>query len=160
MIARSLAVVLALALLFTWSGRASAEEPSTLDEIAKDLICQCGCGLTVDACGGAMECGVADQMRQVIAARLSQGETKPQILNFFVGQYGEKVQAAPKKEGFNLTAWVLPFVAIAAGGGLIYIVLMRWVHWRAAPPAQPAAQPAANLGEYQERLRRELEQFE
>lgn len=156
---RAAACLLVLLALLAWAGPALAEEPPTVEALGRELMCQCGCGLTVDACGGAMECSTADQMKGLIAAKLSAGEGREEILAYFQGQYGEKVLAAPKKEGFNLTAWVLPFAVIAAGGLLIYTVLTRWVASRSPAPIPAAPAQAGDLARYEERLRRELEQF-
>ena len=40
--------------------------------------------------------------------------------------YGETLLAAPTKKGFNLTAWVTPFLAILVGGCLVVLTLIRW----------------------------------
>ena len=44
------------------------------------------------------------------------GKSKPEVLQAMVAQYGERILAAPTKEGFNLTAWIIPFVMLVAGG--------------------------------------------
>jgi len=33
--------------------------------------------------------------------------------------------AAPTKKGFNLTAWILPFLTIILGAGVVYVFLDR-----------------------------------
>ncbi len=43
-----------------------------------------------------------------ITELIGQGQNKDQIIAYFVGQYGEKMLAAPAKKGFNLVAWVVP----------------------------------------------------
>ena len=43
-----------------------------------------------------------------------------------VQNYGEQLLAAPTKKGFNLTAWVTPFLAFFAGAGLVGFVIHRW----------------------------------
>ena len=48
-------------------------------------------------------------------------------------KYGEKILSAPTTEGFNLLAWMMPFVALAVGGGLIVLVFGRWRS--VAPPS-------------------------
>ena len=89
---------------------------------------------------------------------MKNGETKDQVLSYFVTQYGEKVLAAPTKKGFNLTAWVTPFLAVGAGGTVVYFVLREWIGNRRT--RQESETPAGvDLGSYGERIDRELEQF-
>lgn len=128
---------------------------TTVDEVAGELICQCGCTMVVSTC----DCGTAEQMRAVIREKLEGGQSKGQILESFIRQYGEAVLAAPTKEGFNLTAWVLPFVALAAGAGVVYLALHAWAARRAEAEAALPASEVEELGEYEERLKKELEAY-
>ncbi len=50
---------------------------------------------------------------------IEDGMTGQEIVDAFVAQYGETVLMAPKKTGFNLTAYLLPGFAITAVGVLI-----------------------------------------
>lgn len=118
------ATVLVLAVL-----TAVAQAPSALAStpeskaVEANLICQCGCTMVVNVC----DCGTADQIRADIQKKLDQGMTRDQILASYVKTYGEKVLAAPTKKGFNLTAWVTPFVAVLLGAGVILLAIRRWV---------------------------------
>jgi len=98
---------------------------TTVDDTAQGLTCQCGCGLTVANCN-MPTCGFSVPMREEIAAMIDKGMDRPAIISFYRHKYGEKVLSAPTTEGFNLLAWVMPFFAIAVGGGLIVMVLGRW----------------------------------
>ena len=91
-------------------------------DVEKELMCQCGCTMVVDVC----DCGTADQMRDKIAGMLSDGQDKGSIVAYFVDQYGEKVLATPTKQGFNLVAWIGPFVAVLAGGTGLFFLLRAW----------------------------------
>jgi cytochrome c-type biogenesis protein CcmH len=59
-------------------------------------------------------------------AAVGQGMTRIQILQSFRSKYGEKVLSAPTAEGFNLLAWVIPYVVVGAGVLLIVIAVARW----------------------------------
>ena len=128
-----------------------------VNAIAQNLMCQCGCTMMVPDC----VCGTADQFRQTIRQQLDEGKSKDQILAYFVSQYGEKVLGAPTKQGFNLTAWVIPFAAIIGGGGGIYMVLRTWVlpSRRRVADEPVAAIAAEEKTEYEEQLKRDLENF-
>jgi len=132
-----------------------------VDDIAGELLCQCGDNkvLTGD------ECGTAQQMKQVIVTKLGEGQNKQQILDYFVAQYGEKVLSAPTKQGFNLTAWITPFIAIAAAAGVIILVLGAWVArgrllQRETEEELEEEMPEEVADRYEERLSRELAEYE
>jgi cytochrome c-type biogenesis protein CcmH len=55
---------------------------------------------------------LARQMKQIIRQKLSDGQTREEILDYFVDRYGEQILAAPKREGFHLIAWVAPIFII------------------------------------------------
>src|ERR1700730_11292363 len=91
-------------------------------EISEGLTCQCGCGLTVANCNHP-SCGFAIPTRDGIAGMIGKGMTRIQILQSFRSKYGEKVLSAPTAEGFNLLAWVIPYVVVGAGVLLIVIAV-------------------------------------
>ena len=131
---------------------------ATVGDISKELICQCGCSMVLSNCTH-VECASRDTMTTLIEQRLAQGQSGEEIVQSFVAQYGEQVLASPPKRGFNLVAWVLPFVAILGGGGVIYIALKAWV--RRGKSRQTDAVTEAEEGdeEYQRQLDKELEEF-
>ncbi|GBD93748.1 formate-dependent nitrite reductase complex subunit NrfF [bacterium BMS3Abin05] len=94
----------------------------SMNEVQKALICQCSCQMALNNC----ECGTAAQMRSQITGMINRGFTKNQILAVFVKQYGEKVLSAPIKKGFNLTAWILPFLLPIIAGFLLIKGIRRW----------------------------------
>lgn len=153
-----LATVVAVALLLP--ALAGAASPVDVDNAARELVCQCGCNMVLNQCNHA-ECSSRDAMLTSISKQLDGGRTREQIVAGFVAQYGERVLSAPTKEGFNLTAWVTPFVAILAGAILIYLLLRAWVaRGRLSEPV--TAGPGTSRGsdeEYRRRLERELDEF-
>ena len=123
----------------------------TTKEVEESLTCQCGCGLTVHSCNH-LQCGSAIPMKQEVAALVSAQLTRDEILLRFRDKYGEKILSSPTTEGFNLTAWVLPFVMIAAGGGAVVYTVRRWTaQGIAADATTPQATPLS------ERDRRRLD---
>jgi cytochrome c-type biogenesis protein CcmH/NrfF len=136
---------------------ADADGGPTVHEVASELMCQCGCAMTVAACQESMECNVADSMVADIQRRIDAGEGKQDILNGVAAVYGEQVLAAPRKSGFSLTVWVAPFVAIAFGGALVSALVWAWVRRRPAPVgAEVAGEPSHDLGLYEKRVDDEL----
>ena len=131
---------------------------ATVSDISKQLICQCGCTMILSNCSHD-ECTVRDAMTSLIEQKLTQGQSEEQIIQFFVAQYGEQVLASPPKRGFNLVAWLLPFAAILAGGGIIYIALKAWVRRGKRRPTNAVTEAEEGDEEYRHQLEKELEEF-
>ncbi len=152
---RLLAIALSVSLAIMTQARPAYA--LTSKDIQKELMCQCGCTMVLISC----DCSTSEQMRELIGKMIDEGQSKRQIVAFFVDQYGEDALAAPTKKGFNLTAWVLPFAAIAAGGTGIFFVLRNWII-KGRESAQEVAlglDSEAPTGEYQQRFEQEFEHF-
>lgn len=122
---RVAACLIALSFAFGQLAVAFADEPS-VDEVAKHLMCQCGCGMTVAECASSMECMFSDQTRDVIGQQIAEGKSQGEIINYFVSIYGERILSAPTKSGLNLAAWVAPFVAVIGGAALVGRLIFVW----------------------------------
>ncbi|MBI4295209.1 MAG: cytochrome c-type biogenesis protein CcmH [Chloroflexi bacterium] len=136
-----------------------ATQAQTVDDIGKNFMCMCGCGSQLPNCLHT-SCSIKDQMNAAIATMLDQGRSQAEITTYFVAQYGEQVLAAPTKKGFNLTAYVTPFVAIVAAGVGLFFLLRAWVkRGKLAPePAEVEVRPE-DRDEYRRRLEKELSSF-
>jgi cytochrome c-type biogenesis protein CcmH len=113
--------VLALALF----AASAASAAVTTKEIEEALTCQCGCGLTVHSCNH-LQCGSGIPLKQEVRTLVFQGLARDEILLRFRDRYGEKILSAPVPEGFNLSAWILPFAVIGAGAGMLVVSVRRW----------------------------------
>ena len=102
-----------------------AAERSTLATISQGLTCQCGCGLTVANCNHPT-CSFSVPVREQIESMLGKGESGAQIIGLYRQKFGEKVLSAPTTEGFNLVAWVMPFLVVVLGGVVIVYMANRW----------------------------------
>lgn len=105
----------------------SGPDRPMMTDIKTNLTCGCDCNMTVEACEGSMACKSAEQLTFEASQYVDQGMGKDAILAAFVQKYGEQILAAPTKRGFNLTAWILPFVGLIAGAFGIVIILKKWV---------------------------------
>ena len=148
------AFILVLAVAFL-PARASAQ---TVSGIASQLICQCGCTLVLENCTHE-ECHSRENMTNLIAQQLDQGQSEEQIIQLFVTQYGEQVLASPPKKGFNLTAWILPFAAILVGGGVIYFLIRKWVRTGRYATVVVDAEDDESDNEYERKLEEDLKSF-
>jgi cytochrome c-type biogenesis protein CcmH len=150
------AAALSLIILAWWgAGYAITSPRTTVQEVGEGLTCQCGCGLTIANCNHP-SCGFAIPMRQEILRMIGKGMTRAQILATFRHKYGEKVLSAPTMEGFNLLAWIIPYVAVGAGVVLIVIAVVRW---RDSEKPAPAGKSAGAPGgeNFEADLRQQLE---
>lgn len=93
-----------------------------VNEVAREFICNCGCNKLLPNCD--MGCGVA--LRGVIGKKIDAGWDKERIIAYMIKNYNEQILSAPTKKGFNLTAWVTPFIAIALGGLVMGLVILAW----------------------------------
>lgn len=94
----------------------------TETEVSKSLICYACPGepLNIDRCSGG------DQMRSAISKMLSEGKSKPQILAYFVGQFGDSILTTVPKKGFNLVAYLGPILGLLIGIPVAIWVVRRW----------------------------------
>jgi len=79
-----------------------------------------------------------------------------------VALYGQTVLSAPPGSGFNLTAWVLPFLAFVGGGTVLFFFLKQQSSVKKEAPVMETDEPeisglSAEEMEYREALRKELE---
>lgn len=137
------------------SAAVSAQEPDpNVDDqvlrISKGLYCPVCTGVPLDVC----DTQACVQWRALIREKLLAGENEQQIRQYFIAQYGERVLGAPPPEGFNLSAYILPVLALLVGGLILFWTTRRWiVHPQSAPA--PAVLPHI-APEYAERIAREL----
>jgi cytochrome c-type biogenesis protein CcmH/NrfF len=115
------------------------------------LVCQCGCNEQLSVCA-MQNCSSATPMRAEIRERLIKGESAGKIVESFVDRAGKKVLSAPTMTGFDITAWIMPFMILCLG-----LVVVGWIVVRMARPS-PA--PASVPGSLDPRVDKELSDFE
>jgi cytochrome c-type biogenesis protein CcmH len=117
-------VLAVLALALAAPALASERHP-TLGELEGEVMCPT-CKSTLDQSTAP----IADRIRQFISARIAAGDTKSEIKQQLVDQFGPAVLAEPSKKGFNLLAWVLPFVGIGLAAAALGVLAWRWTRSR------------------------------
>ena len=101
----------------------------------------------------------ADSERAYIRGLIAQGETKSQILNNLVAQYGPAVLGKPPAHGFNLTVYVIPVAILAVGAAILGFTLPRWRRRTRASARAPAPAVEALDAADAQRLDQELSRF-
>ena len=113
------------------------------DELEHHIHCQCGCNLDVYTCRTTdFSCQVSPAMHRDVMALVAGGYSAPEIIAAFKAVYGDRVLMAPPASGFDLAAWLTPFVALSAGIGLVLVVLRRLRGPALAPAILPVVADA------------------
>jgi cytochrome c-type biogenesis protein CcmH len=154
-----LLIVAAVALAATPSAvAASACSPATLES---QVMCPTCAGQTLDQ----SQAPAAQRVKAFIRVRSREGDSCEEIKAALVDDFGERILAAPPREGFNLLAWLLPLAGLLAGAVGVTIVALRWSRRRDAEPAEAGAAVSGNGrlpvdAELERRLDEELARFE
>ncbi len=117
-----LALLIVGALLAQW---ASAILAGSIEEQTHELAAELRCPVCQNLSVADSPSEMAIQMREVIFEKLKNGESPEQVRGYFVSRYGEWILLAPTRKGFNWLAWLLPFVAILGGAGIIVLTIRR-----------------------------------
>ena len=149
------AVVVALMLPAT----ASAACPE-LRSLEGELMCPT-CGTTLELSNAP----AANQIRRFVCERAAAGDSKGEIKDKLVADFGSGVLASPPKEGFDLLAWVLPLLAAGAGAAVLAGLVVRWSRRREPEPTLEESSASANGRAdldpaLEQRLEDELARFE
>jgi cytochrome c-type biogenesis protein CcmH len=116
------------------------------DDLEHRIRCQCGCTLDVYTCRTTdFSCQVSPAMHRDVMALVEGGYSAQEILDAFVGTYGERALMSPKREGLNWAGYVVPFAALAAGSAAVAVVL-RGMQRRAAPAVATSSVVAPKMG--------------
>ncbi len=132
---------------------------AVLQDLENALMCKCD-----DKCGKVLincTCSTSDKTRAKFSKMLESGLTVEQIIKMQVDEYGETVLSAPTKFGFNLTAWMTPFVVLVAGGFGLRKVFQPWIGEKGGDdsPEMPVDEPEISE-KYSKRLKDELDGIE
>jgi len=106
--------------------------------IGDQLICTCGCTQGAMVCNH-VGCPVVTQMRAEIQQRAAATDSDALVLQAFVQEYGTQVLANPTTQGFNLLAWIMPWVGLGLGLTLVLVYVRRFRRQPSAPAPAPDA---------------------
>ena len=133
-------------------------EEEALQKRANDLYDRIMCPICPGQTIAQSSNETSAQMRDLVLKKLRQGETEEQILQYFESRYGERAMAMPNKRGLNLILWFLPFLFVVL---LIIVIYYLIRHWSAKGPGETVTPiEEAKLAEYEERLEKELKDFD
>lgn len=117
-------------------------------------MCICSCNQVLYTCNH-INCPTSGGMRAELDQQIDSGKSDDQVLAYFVEKYGMAVLSAPPTSGFNLTAWLMPFVAFAVGMMMVIYFARRFrARWTAPVPAA-----GVDSAKYQQRVEDELKKY-
>jgi cytochrome c-type biogenesis protein CcmH len=141
--------VLAISLMLGAAAPAWASPEDIANDIASDIMSPFCPGVTLHDCPSDR----AIELRQQIVEWAEAGWSRDRIMEELVDDYGPQIRAAPPVEGTGLLAWILPGVAVIAGGAGALLAARRWA--RRSPDGTPTVVSDADRA----RLRAELDQM-
>jgi cytochrome c-type biogenesis protein CcmH len=134
-------------------GALAADCPKTsLADIEDEVMCP-ACGVPLELATDAPQ---AKRERELIVRLVGDCKSKEEVKSALKAEFGNSVTAIPDDEGFDLAAYVVPLLALLAGGGA---VALAWTRWRRARRS-PAQAPPPPEGEQAERLEADLKRYE
>lgn len=156
----SLPILLLLSLFAFSLPAANLSAATSQSEVEETLICLCGCGQTIKNCPHE-NCGFAIPAQEKIASYVKSGKSKEEILDIFMKQYGDEVLAMPKKEGFNLLGYIMPFVALIMAAGLIVVTIRSWTAKGAEDEEKTLPKTKEDFGsDIDKKIEKELEEMD
>jgi cytochrome c-type biogenesis protein CcmH len=102
---------------------AASEHHPTLAQLEHEVMCP--------TCKTLLEVShapIAERMRSFIRQRIAAGETRGEIKDELVAEFGQGVLAAPPRRGFGLLAWLLPLAGLLGAGAVVGVTARRWAH--------------------------------
>lgn len=149
---RSATLLFGLAAALLLAAPASGAPQTSVTEIEGEVMCP--------ICGTLLELAEAPQAkreRAYIAKLVAAGKSEGEIKDALVAQYGPAVLAQPKASGFDLSAYLVPAIAIAVAIAVLALSVLRW---RRAAPRHDRARPAPPRGADAERLEADLSRYD
>ena len=150
-----LAVVVCFGLLVLAAGPSLAATPkTTVNDVEDEVMCP--------ICGTLLELADSPQARRekiYVAKLVADGKTKAEIKDALVAQYGPSVLATPKATGFDLSAYLVPILALLVAIVVLAFSVSRWRRdgGGSVPDGEAASRPQ---GEDAERLDADLSRYD
>jgi cytochrome c-type biogenesis protein CcmH len=130
-------------------------QQATLADVEDEVMCPI-CGTLLELSNAPQ----AERQRALISRLIAAGETKAEIKDALVAQYGNEVLALPEGSGFNLSAYLVPAIGFVLAVLALAIGVARW---RRAGRRRSGPQPPADggpKGEEAERLDADLARYD
>jgi cytochrome c-type biogenesis protein CcmH/NrfF len=134
---------------------AGAAPRTTVTEIEGEVMCP--------VCGTLLELAESPQAQRekaYVARLVAAGKSKAEIKDALVVQYGSSVLALPKASGFDLTAYLVPIVAILVAAIALALGVRSWRRSGDGPGGGGGTPSERPRGEDAERLEADLSRYD
>lgn len=152
----ALAAAVALAVPAAAPGAPAPSPQTTVNAIEAEVMCP--------ICGTLLELAESPQAKRekvFVAKLVASGKSKSEIKDALVAQYGPSVLALPKASGFDLSAYLVPILAIVVAAVVLAFSVLRWRRsGREEEPSASEAAADAPRGEDAERLEADLSRYD
>ena len=126
-------VALMTLVMLTLAAPAAAQSAEELaNDISHKVMSPFCPGVTLHDCPSQS----ALDMRDRIEAYARDGMNEAAIMDRLEAEYGPAIRAEPSSDGAGLLAWILPGIAVLAGGVLAWSLVRRWSSNRTERPAE------------------------
>jgi cytochrome c-type biogenesis protein CcmH len=146
----------ALALTTAEPTRSAAPVPqTTVNDVEDEVMCP--------VCGTLLELADSPQARRekvFVAGLVAEGKSKAEIKDALVAQYGSEVLAQPEASGFDLTAYLVPILAILVATGVLAYSVTRWRRGGGGRTGPGEGEARPPRGEDAERLEADLSRYD
>jgi cytochrome c-type biogenesis protein CcmH/NrfF len=154
-----LCALIAAVVLAAPAAAAAAPHPApqtTVNAIEAEVMCP--------ICGTLLELAESPQAKRekvFVAKLVAEGKSKAEVKDALVAQYGPSVLALPKASGFDLSAYLVPILAIAIAVPALLFSVLRWRRsGRENEPSAADVAADAPRGEDAERLEADLSRYD
>jgi len=113
-------------------------------------------------CGTLLELAESPQAKRekvYVAKLVAAGKTEAEVKDALVAQYGPEVMALPKASGFDLSAYLVPVIAVLVAVAAIAFSLRRWRR-EAVRAGEGSASASPPHGSDAERLEADLSRYD
>ena len=91
----------------------------TLEDQIADISGELMCPVCEGQSVAESNAQLARDMRAIIKTKLLEGNTKEEIIDYFISSYGETILASPPPRGFSVILWLLPVLSVLIGAAII-----------------------------------------
>jgi cytochrome c-type biogenesis protein CcmH len=152
----ALIAALVLAIPATAAGTPGPAPQTTTNAVEAEVMCP--------ICGTLLELAESPQAKRekvFVAKLVAAGKSKSEVKDALVAQYGPSVLALPKASGFDLSAYLVPILAIVIAVIVLASSVLRWRRrGRDDEPSASEAAADAPQGEDAERLEADLSRYD
>ena len=135
----------------------AGDDSARIDRIGHQLMCVCGCNQVLLECNH-VGCSYSTRMRDELTAAVTRGDGDNNVLQWFIQAYGTTVLTVPTDHGFNRVAWIMPYLALVLGIGLVVFIVALWKKRPLIVHASvPTAVKGVELDHFRDQARRETQ---